>query len=193
MFTNPVDEVDYSHPGKPRIRTEEMCQCHAQIFIEQNLPELETFTRLHFIRGNPFIITEEKKEEVTEDKPMKEDFVPFIQKPMDKDELSGMMKKMFEPTAKKADRQKFDKVMECVDNPPQPSRHPKKYFSKKKTIIRLREIGGDEIIQHEGLIYRLDKNDPSALALYGGHQIIVLNQELVDFEKWMIVSVTELW
>ena len=75
----------------------------------------------------------------------------------------------------------------------QPPRHPKKYFSKKKAIIRLREIGGDEIIQHEGLIYRLDKNDPSALALYGGHQVIVLNQELVDFEKWMIVSVTELW
>lgn len=75
----------------------------------------------------------------------------------------------------------------------QPLRHPKKYISKKKAIVRLREIAGDEIIQHEGLIYRLDKDDPSALALYGGHQVIVLNQELVDFEKWMIVSVTELW
>lgn len=75
---------------------------------------------------------------------------------------------------------------------PQLPRHPKKYFSKTKAIFRLREIGGGEIIQHEGIIYRLDKNDPSALALYGGHQVIVLNQELVDFEKWMIVSVTEL-
>ena len=76
---------------------------------------------------------------------------------------------------------------------PQSPRYPKKYFSKKKAIIRLRKIGDDEIIQHEGLIYRLDKSDPSALALYGGHQVIVLNQELVDFEEWMIVSVTELW
>lgn len=97
------------------------------------------------------------------------------------------------PTAAEDTRQELKKAMKCIDNPPRPPRHPKKYFSKKKAIIRLRGIGGDEIIQHEGLIYRLDKNDPSALALYGGHQVIVLNEELVDFEKWMIVSVTELW
>ena len=88
-------------------------------------------------------------------------------------------------------------------NPPEreefkaPPRHPARYTSKRKAIIRLREWDGEnmgeEIQQHEGVVYKLDPKDESTLALYGGHQVIVLNTELVDFERWTIVSITELW
>lgn len=50
-----------------------------------------------------------------------------------------------------------------------------------------------QIEQYQGTIYKLDPNDESALVLHGGHQVIVLDKEIADFENYMIVAVTELW
>lgn len=81
--------------------------------------------------------------------------------------------------------------------PKEDTRKPKRYISATKAIIRLRKIEGDgygdEIVQRQGIIYKLDDKDPSALALYGGHQVIVLDDNSFDIDEWMIVSVTELW
>lgn len=77
------------------------------------------------------------------------------------------------------------------------ARKPKRYISATKAIIRLRkpesEGYGDEIVQRQGVIYKLDDKDPSVLALCGGHQVIVLDDNSFDMGEWMIVSVTELW
>lgn len=81
--------------------------------------------------------------------------------------------------------------------PKENARKPRRYISATKAIIRLRRIEGegygDEVVQRQGIIYKLDDKDPSALALYGGHQVIVLDDDSFDMGEWMIVSVTELW
>lgn len=73
------------------------------------------------------------------------------------------------------------------------SRHPQKFISKKRAVIRIRNEQTQEIKQHQGTIYRLDPNDESTIVLHGGHQVIVLDKEIPDFENYMIVAVTELW
>jgi hypothetical protein len=74
-----------------------------------------------------------------------------------------------------------------------PPRHPKKFISRSPAIIRLRHERTGDISQYEGFVYRLDENDSSAITLYGGHQVVVLNKEIPEFENYTIVSMIEPW
>jgi hypothetical protein len=78
------------------------------------------------------------------------------------------------------------------DNP-EPNRHPKQFISKKRAVIRIRNEKTKQIEQYQGTIYRLDPNDESALVLHGGHQVIVLDKEIPEFENYTIVAMVELW
>lgn len=72
-------------------------------------------------------------------------------------------------------------------------RHPAKFIEKKKAIVRIRDERTMEICQHQGFIYRLNPKDESTMSLYGGHQVIVLDKEIQDFENYTIVAMIELW
>lgn len=80
-----------------------------------------------------------------------------------------------------------------VPSEPSKPRHPTKYLHKKRALIRLRRIEEDDYLTEYGTIYTLDPKNESTIAVYGGHQAIVLDREIPDFEEWTIVSLVELW
>ena len=84
-----------------------------------------------------------------------------------------------------------------IRNVPKPepvkSKHPKRFAQKSSAMIRIQNVKTGDYSQEKGWIYQLNPQDKHTLTLYGGHQVIVLDNELLDFDDWNIVSLVELW
>lgn len=80
-----------------------------------------------------------------------------------------------------------------VPSEPSKSKHPTVFLKKRRALIRIQHIESGDALQEYGTIYTLDPKNESTIAVYGGHQAIVLDREIPDFEEWTIVSLVELW